>query len=331
MRPGSNTESYPAFACIGLRENPGKNLNQYAAECRTLFIYLAHFISFNVNDLLLYGVTLFKRILDKILYDVNKSDILRKLLQCVTNANVQVAITVHNVGRHEHGTLLSEIQVREIVAAIKRRTRDHPNEPPTAIVREETQNVEDEATQVLLPERQAILRMCRSWSALARNTEVIEKLEASLREKDEKIASLERKLEDKQDALEQYQRWQCLRLFGIPEKNNEDTDQIAIEVAAKIGVNLMVSDIDRSHRVVRQGDRPRPVIVKCVSYRKSLIKKCKKNSGVMLREDLNQSRHALLKDCITRYGLTNVWTTDGIIFVKIGNVKHKIVKASDLP
>lgn len=172
-------------------------------------------------------------------------------------------------------------------------------------------------------------------SALARNTEVIEKLEASLREKDERIASLERKLEDKQDALEQYQRRQSLRIFGIPENNNEDTDQIAIEVAAKVGVNLVVSDIDRSHRVGRQGDRPRPVIVKFVSYRKRrevfTNKKLLKNSGVTLREDLTQSRHALLKDCITRYGLTNVWTTDGIIFVKIGNVKHKIVKASDLP
>ncbi|KAJ4427970.1 hypothetical protein ANN_23983 [Periplaneta americana] len=28
MSPGSNTESYPAFAHIGLRENPGKNLNE---------------------------------------------------------------------------------------------------------------------------------------------------------------------------------------------------------------------------------------------------------------------------------------------------------------
>ncbi|KAJ4428681.1 hypothetical protein ANN_25674 [Periplaneta americana] len=30
MSPGSNTESYPAFAHIGLRENPGQNLNQSA-------------------------------------------------------------------------------------------------------------------------------------------------------------------------------------------------------------------------------------------------------------------------------------------------------------
>ncbi|KAJ4445507.1 hypothetical protein ANN_12187 [Periplaneta americana] len=32
MSPGSGTESYPAFAGIGLRENTGKNLNQYATR-----------------------------------------------------------------------------------------------------------------------------------------------------------------------------------------------------------------------------------------------------------------------------------------------------------
>ncbi|KAJ4443857.1 hypothetical protein ANN_05644 [Periplaneta americana] len=32
MSPRSNTESYPAFARIGLRENPGKNLNQYGSD-----------------------------------------------------------------------------------------------------------------------------------------------------------------------------------------------------------------------------------------------------------------------------------------------------------
>ncbi|KAJ4426747.1 hypothetical protein ANN_26546 [Periplaneta americana] len=33
MSPGSSTESYPAFAHIGLRENPGKNLNQVPIQC----------------------------------------------------------------------------------------------------------------------------------------------------------------------------------------------------------------------------------------------------------------------------------------------------------
>ncbi|KAJ4448250.1 hypothetical protein ANN_10264 [Periplaneta americana] len=32
MSPGSSTESYPALAPIGLRENPGKNLNQVSKD-----------------------------------------------------------------------------------------------------------------------------------------------------------------------------------------------------------------------------------------------------------------------------------------------------------
>ncbi|KAJ4443744.1 hypothetical protein ANN_05522 [Periplaneta americana] len=36
MSPGSSTESYPAFAHIGLRENPGKNLNQVACPDQEL-------------------------------------------------------------------------------------------------------------------------------------------------------------------------------------------------------------------------------------------------------------------------------------------------------
>ncbi|KAJ4446412.1 hypothetical protein ANN_13108 [Periplaneta americana] len=34
MSPGSNTEGYPAFAHTGLRENPGKNLNQVTCPDR---------------------------------------------------------------------------------------------------------------------------------------------------------------------------------------------------------------------------------------------------------------------------------------------------------
>ncbi|KAJ4433612.1 hypothetical protein ANN_15922 [Periplaneta americana] len=36
MSPGFSTESYPAFAYIGMRENPGKNLNQVTCLDREL-------------------------------------------------------------------------------------------------------------------------------------------------------------------------------------------------------------------------------------------------------------------------------------------------------
>ncbi|KAJ4437582.1 hypothetical protein ANN_17727 [Periplaneta americana] len=43
MSPGSNTESYPAFARIGLKENPGKNLNQ--VTCPEWDSNLGHLVS----------------------------------------------------------------------------------------------------------------------------------------------------------------------------------------------------------------------------------------------------------------------------------------------
>ncbi|KAJ4432889.1 hypothetical protein ANN_21528 [Periplaneta americana] len=54
------------------------------------------------------------------------------------------------------------------------------------------------------------------------------------------------------------------------ENNNVDFDVLAISVAEKVGVDLSLADINRSHRVGRRDEnRPRPIIVKCASYRKS--------------------------------------------------------------
>ena len=173
-------------------------------------------------------------------------------------------------------------------------------------------------------------------SALEKNTEVIKKLELALEERDKKIADLESKLTVKQDDLEQYQRRQCLRIFGVPEEREEDTDVIAINVAKKIGVDLSIEDIDRSHRIGRStnGEKVRPVIVKFISYRKRSEmfhnKKLLKGSGITIREDLTKRRHDLLRKCIEKYGLKNVWTLDGVIHAKIGENKRRITKEEDI-
>ena len=57
------------------------------------------------------------------------------------------------------------------------------------------------------------------------------------------------KLKHKSNEAEQYSRRNCLRLFGVTETKGENTDDIMIRVAKeKLGVNLRVEDIDRSHR-----------------------------------------------------------------------------------
>lgn len=164
------------------------------------------------------------------------------------------------------------------------------------------------------------------------NSEVIQDLKQTIEQRDRKIGELERKVDD----LEQYQRRQCVRIFGIEEEVGENTDKLVVELATNIGVELKVEDIDRSHRVGRttSDGRPRPIIVKFCSYRKRsevfFNKKRLKGSGMTLREDLTKVRHGLLREAIGKFGVSSVWTIDGVIFVKVGNVKHRITCAADL-
>lgn len=170
---------------------------------------------------------------------------------------------------------------------------------------------------------------------IEKNSAIIEKLQAALCERDDRINDLEKQLCRKTDELEQYQRRQCLRVFGVKEEDGEDTDSICSEVGKKLGVNIELSDIDRSHRVGRKDSgKPRPIIIKFVSYRKRSEmfrnKRQLKGSGITIREDLTKQRHILLKECIEKYGLPNVWTMDGVIIVKRGDMKRRITCRDDI-
>lgn len=168
-------------------------------------------------------------------------------------------------------------------------------------------------------------------ATIEKNNTVIKELKCALQQKDEKIVALENRIDD----LEQYQRRQCIRIFGVKEEEAEDTDKIATEVARKIGVELDVNDIDRSHRVGRRDtEKPRPIIVKFVSYRKrSEIYRCKrrlKSTGITIRDDLTKARHALLRESISRFGLHNVWTMDGVVIVNHEGTKRRLTRMADL-
>ena len=100
-------------------------------------------------------------------------------------------------------------------------------------------------------------------------------------------------------------------------------------------MDLSVEEIDRSHRVGRLvNDRPRPIIVKFISYRKRSEvfrnKKQLKGTGITVREDLTKRRHNLLKQCIEKHGVTNVWTLDGNVILKDGENKRRIMHEADI-
>ena len=95
--------------------------------------------------------------------------------------------------------------------------------------------------------------------------------------KDEEIRELREDLEEakaeleetkvKLNELEQYSRRLCLNVTGVPERPDEDTNQLVRDLAKMAGVNISPGDIDASHRVgaPKQG-KARTVIVRFTHF-----------------------------------------------------------------
>lgn len=153
-----------------------------------------------------------------------------------------------------------------------------------------------------------------------------------------KIGSKVEALELKCDKLEQYSRRNNLRVYGIPERVGENSDLVLLSFfQEKLGIQLQITDIDRSHRTGKKlgGEHPRPLLVKFVSYRsKAEIfgkKKVLKGSGCVIKEDLTQVGAQLLKSATEKYGKNCVWTSDGrIILVKADGQKMVVESSRDL-
>lgn len=166
------------------------------------------------------------------------------------------------------------------------------------------------------------------------NSEAVNELQEELKSRDRTLHQMKCDFERKLDEMEQYQRRSNLRIFGVPE-SEVNSDQAAIETARRIGVTLDLSDIDRSHRVgPPQQGKCRPIIVKFSSYRKRSEffrnKRELKNSGITVREDLTQLRVLVLMAAIDKFQLKNVWSSDGTIIVKRGDVRKRVVCMADL-
>ena len=89
-----------------------------------------------------------------------------------------------------------------------------------------------------------------------------------------KISELKADNEIKFDDHEQYSRRNCLVITGLPETEGEDTDTIIHNLFLnKLGINMDIYQIDRSHRLGPRRYREdqtlisRPIIVKFATYR----------------------------------------------------------------
>ena len=133
-------------------------------------------------------------------------------------------------------------------------------------------------------------------------------LHQKLVEQEEKITALERRpaeLEKCQkgheivlDDHEQYSRRENVRIWlDVPEKNGENTDQLVLDVAKKVNVNLSLDGVSRTHRVGRvSGDnkKPRAIICRFTNWRvKSRFIKARpalKKTKFFISDDLTHRR-----------------------------------------
>ena len=97
-------------------------------------------------------------------------------------------------------------------------------------------------------------------------------------------------------------------------------------------VSMYTSKTDRTHRTGRQKkknkDAPRPVVVKFSNYntRQKVFQARRKLKGTQITivENLTSKRVAILSKVRNKFGISNVWSLDGRIFVVVEGVKTRI-------
>ena len=180
----------------------------------------------------------------------------------------------------------------------------------------------------------------------------VESLQSDNQKLKDSISKLEAKLTTKMDDLEQYSRRSCVRIAGIPESTNENTDETVLELTERLNIDISPRDIDRSHRVGpqpteatsiadgAQPTRPREIIVKLKSYQARLrLLQARKTlrdnkEKVYINEDLTKTRKSLAFECRKlrrERKILRTWVYDGNIFVtERGGTKLKVTQDSEL-
>lgn len=134
------------------------------------------------------------------------------------------------------------------------------------------------------------------------------------------------------DRLEQYSRRDSIRISGLPEEQNENTNEKIVKIAKDLGLQIQLSDISVSHRLGkpnragRNGNAPtpRPVIAKFVRrdiktqmcMKKKNLKNIQGCDGIYIDEDLTPLRYRIVRELRKEPGRF-VWTIDGKIHTKI--------------
>jgi len=104
----------------------------------------------------------------------------------------------------------------------------------------------------------------------------------------------------KYESLEQYNRRDSIRIFGLTEAEEENTNTLVLETATAMGARICPGDVSISHRLpTRNNDgKPRPIIVKftrrdmkaSLMTNKQYLLRSQNHFNVFIREDVTKPR-----------------------------------------
>lgn len=155
--------------------------------------------------------------------------------------------------------------------------------------------------------------------SILRNLLGVEEREKEIADLKEQVAAQKSVIEDQDQRLselEQYSRRNCLNFTGIPEAKEENTVQLAIDLAKMANVKLERTDIDRAHRIGKlktpapgqSSVTPRPLVVKytytsylkreAVWFGRKELRKAKPPRGSTLTE--GSMKNAFVQENLTR-------------------------------
>ena len=118
-----------------------------------------------------------------------------------------------------------------------------------------------------------------------------------------KVIKLQRDVDDG----EQYSRCNSVRISGVGESGEKDTDRIIKNIARDLDADITLNDTDRSYRVGKsRNGHPRAIVVKFTSYsarhafysKRMDLRHLNAGRNIFIKEDLTARRSELLFVCL---------------------------------
>ena len=128
--------------------------------------------------------------------------------------------------------------------------------------------------------------MCNQYDGLQKTVAGLQEENKKLQNENKslraEVFTIKNELKVEREALnnhEQYIRRECLEFSGIPEKKEEDTNQIVTDICEAIGIDISEEEISVSHRLPskprpdhRSDDRPKVIVARFVISETRFIK-----------------------------------------------------------